>query len=67
MPWYQRWRNVFRSEKLNNELDDEFRYHLAETVDRLTAQGMTGEEARHQADPRLRVVYLQGRRPSGQA
>jgi predicted permease len=53
MPWYQRWRNVFRSEKLNNELDDEFRYHLAETVDRLTAQGMTGEEARHQALLRL--------------
>src|SRR5690349_10737628 len=45
MPWHQRWRNVFREERLNRELDDELRYHLAETVDRLVENGMPEHEA----------------------
>src|ERR1700691_1554807 len=45
MAWYQRLRNVFRSESLNHELDDELQYHLAETVDRLVGGGMAKKEA----------------------
>ncbi len=40
MSWYLRWRNVFRSDRLDDELENEFQYHLAETVDRLVADGM---------------------------
>src|SRR5579863_5008971 len=53
MSWYLRWRNVFRSERLDRELDDEFQYHLAETVDRLVAGGMTEPEAWRAARLRL--------------
>src|SRR5579884_408033 len=45
MPWYTRWRNVFRSEQLNRELDDELAHHLAETADRLEAEGFAPDEA----------------------
>jgi putative ABC transport system permease protein len=45
MPWYRRWRNVFRDDALNTELDAELAYHLAETADRLMEQGMPEAEA----------------------
>src|SRR5947209_3461767 len=45
MPWFERWRNVFRSERLNSELDDELAFHLAETADRLIEQGIPEQEA----------------------
>ncbi len=53
MAWYVRWRNVFRSERLSVELDDELQYHLAETVDRLLAAGMPEKEALREARKRL--------------
>jgi len=53
MAWYRRWRNVFRPERLNAELDKEFQYHLAETSDRLMAEGMPREEALKAARLRL--------------
>ncbi|MGH9628671.1 MAG: permease prefix domain 1-containing protein [Bryobacteraceae bacterium] len=53
MPWYARWRNVFRSERLNSELNSEFELHLAETVDRLVEAGMPEKEAWRQARLRL--------------
>jgi putative ABC transport system permease protein len=59
MPWYQRWRNVFRSEKLNAELDQEFQYHLAETTDRLVAEGLPREEALREARLRLGNYSIQ--------
>jgi putative ABC transport system permease protein len=59
MPWYRRWRNVFRSDGLNHELEDEFDYHLAETVDRLVAGGMRENEARREARLRLGNYSLQ--------
>jgi putative ABC transport system permease protein len=53
MSWYQRWRNVFRSDRLDGELDDELQYHLAETVDRLIADGMPARDAWREARRRL--------------
>ncbi len=53
MSWYKRWRNVFRSEGLSRELDTEFEFHLAETVDRLVSEGMTEDNAWRQARLRL--------------
>ena len=53
MPWYRRWRNVFRPESLDGDLRRELEYHLAETVDRLTAGGMAEEEAWRQARRQL--------------
>src|SRR5258708_2295068 len=53
MAWYQRWRNVFRSERLDDELENELQYHLAETIDRLVADGMSEKEARREARLRL--------------
>jgi putative ABC transport system permease protein len=59
MPWYERWRNVFRSERLNSELDDEFQYHLAETVDRLVAEGLPEKDALQAARRQLGNYSLQ--------
>jgi putative ABC transport system permease protein len=53
MSRYQRWRNVFRSDHLGDELEREFEYHLAETVDRLVAGGMPEKEASREARRRL--------------
>ena len=49
MSWYLRLRNVFRSQRLNGELDTEFGFHLAETVDRLVSEGMSRGDALRQA------------------
>jgi hypothetical protein len=38
MPWHARLRNVFRAGRLNEELDTELAFHIAETVDRLVAE-----------------------------
>jgi putative ABC transport system permease protein len=62
MPWYRRWRNVFRAERLDRELDDELLYHLAETVDRLRAQGLPEQEARRIAQRRLGNYSIQKER-----
>jgi predicted permease len=62
MPWYQRWRNVFRPERLYEDLDSEFEFHLAETVDRLVAGGMSEKEAWRQARLRLGNYSMQKER-----
>jgi hypothetical protein len=62
MSWYQRWRNVFRADRLHHELEDEFQYHLAETVDRLAANGMPENEAWREARLRLGNYSLQKER-----
>ncbi len=49
MSWYGRWRNVFRSERLDDELDTEFEFHLAETVDQLVSEGVSRQDAWRQA------------------
>ncbi|WP_238325779.1 ABC transporter permease [Bryobacter aggregatus] len=53
MAWLDRWRNVFRAESLNREIEDELQYHLAETVDRLVAEGMSEQNAWRAARLRL--------------
>ncbi|MFL6306080.1 MAG: ADOP family duplicated permease [Candidatus Sulfotelmatobacter sp.] len=53
MPWYLRLRNVFRAERLDEALDSEFEFHLAETADRLMDEGMPEKEAWRQARLRL--------------
>ncbi|MBV9759717.1 MAG: ABC transporter permease [Acidobacteriaceae bacterium] len=45
MSWLKRWRNTFRPERLDHELEDEFAHHLAEAADRLETEGVTHEEA----------------------
>jgi predicted permease len=62
MPWHARWRNVFRSEHLNAELDNELEFHLAETVDRLIATGLSESEARQIARRRLGNYSVQKER-----
>lgn len=62
MPWYARLWNVFRAERLNEELDSELAFHIAETVDRLVAEGVPEEEARRQARRRLGNYSIQKER-----
>ncbi len=62
MPWHARLRNVFRAERLNEELDDELTFHITETVDRLVAEGMPKEEAWRQARRRLGNYSIQKER-----
>lgn len=49
MPWHSRLRNVFRRKWLNGDLDSELTFHLAETVDRLMAEGLPEQEAQRKA------------------
>ena len=53
MCWFKRIRNVFRTEKISAELDDELSYHIAETVDELVARGMSEQVARREANRRF--------------
>jgi predicted permease len=62
MPWYARLWNVFRAERLNEELDSELAFHIAETVDRLVAEGVPEEEAWRQARRRLGNYSIQKER-----
>lgn len=62
MPWHVRFLNVFRSKRLNEALDAELEYHLAETADRLMADGMSENEALRQARLRLGNYTLQKER-----
>ncbi len=62
MAWYQRWRNVFRSERLDGELENELQYHLAETIDRLVEDGMSEKEATREARQRLGNYSIQKER-----
>ncbi len=62
MSWYSRWQNVFRSERLNCELDDELQHHLAQAADDLIASGMPETEAWAAARRRLGNYGLQKER-----
>ncbi|HVY93075.1 MAG TPA: permease prefix domain 1-containing protein, partial [Bryobacteraceae bacterium] len=62
MSWFSRWRNVFRPERLSNEIDDELRYHLEQSVDDLIASGISEAEAWRTARRRLGNYSLQKER-----
>ena len=62
MPWHARLRNAFRAERLNEELDNELAFHIAETADRLMAEGVPAREAWRQARRRLGNYSIQKER-----
>ncbi len=62
MPWHARLRNVFRTERLNEELDSELAFHIAETADRLAGEGMAQDEAWREARRRLGNYSIQKER-----
>ncbi len=45
MPWYRRFTNTFRQERLGADLDREFAFHLAERMDELRACGLDEGQA----------------------
>ena len=49
MPWWSRVTNVFRSARLDRELDDEQRFHIEARADELEAQGLSRQAALEQA------------------
>lgn len=46
MAWHHRFRNVFRRNALDRQIDEELAFHIAERVDELVAAGMSEPEAR---------------------
>lgn len=62
MPWHARLRNVFRVERLDEELDNELAFHIAETADRLIAEGVAEEDAWRLARRRLGNYSIQKER-----
>jgi predicted permease len=59
MPWWSRLTNVLRSTRLDDELDEEQRFHIEARADDLEASGLSRqaavERARHQFGHRLRL------------
>jgi putative ABC transport system permease protein len=51
MSLLSRLANLFRSDRLNREIDEELDSHLADAVD----EGRDPDEARHALGPRLRL------------
>ncbi len=62
MGWLHRFRNSIRPERISRDIDREFSFHVAETVDELRAHGATEEEARRTARQRFGNVTLQTER-----
>jgi predicted permease len=62
MSWQARLRNVFRAERLSEDLDTELAFHLAETADRLMENGVPPEEAWRQARRMLGNYSMQKER-----
>ena len=49
MSWWSRVMNVLRSDRLDQDLDDEQRFHIEERADELESQGLSREAALEQA------------------
>jgi putative ABC transport system permease protein len=58
MSWFSRLANVFRSDRLNHDLDDEIRFHLDARAAEFTRRGMTPAEAAREARRRLGNEWL---------
>ncbi len=59
MSLLRRFTNVFRRDRLAQDVDDEMAFHIAERADELMAQGMSREEATRQAKLRFGNPTLQ--------
>lgn len=59
MSWFERFRNVFRSDAVSDEIDREMAFHLAERADDLEAAGVSRDEARREARRRFGSYALQ--------
>jgi predicted permease len=46
MPWFRRLLNTLRRGRVDRDLQREFRFHVAERIDQLRAEGMSLDEAR---------------------
>src|SRR5262245_10900040 len=59
MSWRSRLANVFRSDRLDRELEEEQRFHIEARADELEARGLTRqaalEQATRQFGPRLQL------------
>ena len=53
MSWFARLVNVFRADKVSDEIDRELAFHLAERTDTLIAEGASPEAARREARRRF--------------
>jgi predicted permease len=49
MNWRRRLLNIFRRGRIDTDIDQEFQFHLAQSIDNLIAAGMSEEEARQTA------------------
>jgi putative ABC transport system permease protein len=58
MSWFSRLANVFRSDRLNHDLDDEIRFHLDARAAEFRRGGMTPVEAAREARRRLGNEWL---------
>src|SRR5262249_41962324 len=58
MSWFSRLANVFRSDRLIQDLDDEMRFHLDARAAEFTRRGMTPAEADREARRRLGNEWL---------
>jgi putative ABC transport system permease protein len=59
MSWVNKLRNLFRSERMERELDEELRAHVEMRVEENIAAGMTPQEARNDAQRRFGNFTLQ--------
>jgi predicted permease len=58
MSWFSRLANVFRSDRLNHDLEDEIRFHLDARAAEFRGRGMTPAEAVREAQRRLGNEWL---------
>ncbi|MGH9160181.1 MAG: ADOP family duplicated permease [Vicinamibacteraceae bacterium] len=59
MSWFARFRNVFRSNAVSDEIDREMAFHLVERADDLVEAGASPDEARREARRRFGRYALQ--------
>src|SRR5262245_10904418 len=53
MSWFSRWRTVWRSGRLADDIESELRFHLDARTDDLIREGLSPAEARREAARRL--------------
>lgn len=51
--WWQRWRSVFRRDRVDDEIRRELQFHLDMEADKASAEGLSADEARREARRRF--------------